>query len=84
MDGGGTDWRGAGLLEVQKEEYDHNESGVRAGPVSNGRGGVWPNEPSEWKGAGGSEMAEGEDSVGRRREQRQEPRAASCVIISPA
>ena len=55
MDGGGTDWRGAGLSEVQKEEYDHNESGVRAGPVSNGDGGVWPNEPSVREGAGGQQ-----------------------------
>ena len=53
MEGGGTDWRGAGFLEVQKEEYDHNESGVRAGLVSNGDGGVWPNEPRVRKGTGG-------------------------------
>ena len=40
-------------LRGSKEEYDHNESGVRAGPVSNGDGGVWPNEPRVRKGAGG-------------------------------
>ena len=53
MEKGGTDWRGAETSEVyRREEYDHNESGVRAGPVSNGDGGVWPNEPSVRKGAG--------------------------------
>ena len=57
METGGTDWRGAETLEVfRREEYDHNESGVRAGPVSNGEGGVWPNEPRVRAGAGGQRI----------------------------